>query len=238
MDRILVFLPTLNESESASTLIAEIDKAVSVDFLVIDDGSTDGTYNELIQLNLQNLEVKQRGTRLGIGSAHSEALRYAKNNSYDYILTMDADGTHRVVDVIRILQRREDADLIVGSRFAPGAGISDWPYIRVFLTHTAHLVTKFGLGLKYDCSSGLRCYKLASFETRLIEKFDAIGYDFFFKSMHQIASEKRLILDFPVSLEARVLGSSKMTVSQACRSITVLIFKVVELRWKQLLTRF
>lgn len=238
MDRILVFLPTLNESKSASTIIAEINKVVSVDFLVIDDGSTDGTYDELIKLDLQNLVVKQRGTRLGIGSAHSEALRYGKVNSYDYILTMDADGTHRVVDVIRILHSRENADLIVGSRFAPGARISDWPYMRVFLTHTAHLVTKFGLGLKYDCSSGLRCYKLASFEMRLIEKFDAVGYDFFFKTMHQIASEKRLILDFPVTLEARVLGNSKMTVPQACKSITVLIFKVIEFRWKQLFTRF
>lgn len=238
MDKILIFLPTLNESRTASALISEIDKFVNVDFLVIDDGSTDGTYEELIELELRNLEVIQRGARLGIGSAHSEAIRYAKEKHYDFILTLDADGTHRVIDVIEILKIRTNADLVVGSRFVPGAGISDWSHLRLFLTHTAHLVTKVGLGIKHDCSSGLRCYKLSSFEASLIRKFDAIGYDFFFKTMHQIALEKKMILDFPVTLEARVLGSSKMTFFHAFRSILNLIFKVIEFRWQELVSRF
>lgn len=238
MDKILVFLPTLNESKTASILISDVNKLAIVDFLVIDDGSTDGTYEELLKLELRNLKVIQRGRRLGIGSAHSEAIQYAKKNYYDYILTMDADGTHRVIDVIEIIKMRANADLIVGSRFAPGARIADWPYVRLFLTHTAHLVTKIGLGIKHDCSSGLRCYKLSSFETKLIGKFDAIGYDFFFKSMHQIALEDKLIMELPVTLEARLLGSSKMTFSHALKSISVLIFEVIQFRLRELHTRF
>jgi glycosyltransferase involved in cell wall biosynthesis len=74
MDKLLLFLPTLNESKSASLLIDEINKKLSVDFLVIDDGSTDGTDIELINLGLSNLKIIQRGSRLGIGSAHLEAL--------------------------------------------------------------------------------------------------------------------------------------------------------------------
>lgn len=238
MDKLLLFLPTLNESKSASLLIDEINKKLSVDFLVIDDGSTDGTDIELINLGLSNLKIIQRGSRLGIGSAHLEALLYAKQNLYDFILTMDADGTHRVVDVIQISQIRANADLVIGSRFAPGAQISDWPRMRIFLTFAAHLVTKYGLGLKHDSSSGLRCYKLSSFDIQLINRFNGAGYDFFFKSLHQIALENKSIVDIPVTLEARVLGNSKMTFFQASKSITALIFKVLEFRLKVLLARF
>lgn len=238
MDKLLIFLPTLNESKSASLLIDEINMKLSVDFLVIDDGSTDGTYMELINLGLSNLQIIQRGSRLGIGSAHLAALVYAKQNLYDFVLTMDADGTHRVVDVIRISQMRASADLVIGSRFAPGAKISDWSRMRIFLTFAAHFVTKYGLGLKHDSSSGLRCYRLSSFDIQLINSFNGVGYDFFFKSLHRIALQKKSILDIPVTLEARVLGNSKLTFFQASKSIAALIFKILEFRLKVLFARF
>jgi dolichol-phosphate mannosyltransferase len=238
MDRILVFLPTLNESKSASALVAEINNLAQVNFLVVDDGSKDGTYEELLSLKLDNLEIIQRGKRLGIGSAHTLAINFAIKKSYDFLLTMDADGTHRVEDVLKIANIRHQADLIVGSRFAQGAEIINWPWLRLKLTRSAHLVTRLGLGLDYDCSSGLRCYKLSAFERELIDKFDATGYDFFFKTIHLIARHKKSILDFPVTLEARVLGNSKMTISQAIKSISVLIVEVFKYRFKYIIGRF
>ena len=159
MDRILVFLPTLNESKSASALVAEINNLAQVNFLVVDDGSKDGTYEELLSLKLDNLEIIQRGKRLGIGSAHTLAINFAMKKSYDFLLTMDADGTHRVEDVLKIVNIRDQADLIIGSRFAQGAEIMNWPLLRLILTRSAHFITQLGLGLDYDCSSGLRCYK-------------------------------------------------------------------------------
>jgi len=238
MDRVLIFLPTLNEFKSAASLITEIDNLTKVNFLIVDDGSRDGTHEELLGLKFENLEIIQRGKRLGIGSAHSLAISYAKNRSYDYLLTMDADGTHRVNDVLRILETRETADLVVGSRFAPGAEIIGWPLVRILLTRSAHFVTRLGLGLDYDCSSGLRCYKMVAFESELISKFDATDYDFFFKSIHQIARRGKLILDFPVKLEARVLGNSKMTFFQGIRSISSLILEIIKFRSNDLVRRF
>lgn len=238
MDRILIFLPTLNESKIAATLVTELNNLVKVSFLVVDDGSKDGTYEELMSLELDNLKVIQRGKRLGIGSAHTFAINFALNYSYDFLLTMDADGTHRVDDVLKILDVREHADLIVGSRFTPNAKIEDWPLLRLLLTRCAHFVTKLGLNLDYDCSSGLRCYKLRAFESDLINEFDASGYDFFFKSINLIAHHKKTILDFPVALQARALGNSKLTIFQAIKSVLALVVEVIKYRTENFMRRF
>jgi len=238
MDRLLIFLPTLNESKSAPALVNEINNLAQVNFLIVDDGSKDGTYEELLSLKLDNLEIIQRGKRLGIGSAHSLAIRFAMKKSFNFLLTMDADGTHRVEDVLKIINIRDQADLIVDSRFAEGAEIMNWPLLRLLLTRSAHLVTRLGLGLDYDCSSGLRCYRLSAFERELIDKFDSTGYEFFFKTIHLIARRKKSILDFPVTLEARVLGNSKMTIFQALKSISVLIVEVFKYRLDDIIRRF
>ena len=227
-------MPTLNEANSAANLIHDLYKQVSfADFLVIDDGSTDGTLEELSALKLKKLEIINRGKRLGIGSAHKTAIQFAKQKNYSFLISMDADGTHRIKDVISLFKNRDIANVVIGSRFMDGSSIIDWSISRIFLTRIAHLVTKYGLKLPFDSSSGLRCYSLNKISNKLIQEIsnlDSNGYEFFFKSLMLMNIRKVLIADFPVKLEARKLGASKMDLISATKSIyklfkTVLYFR-------------
>ena len=237
MPKLLIFMPTLNEVNSAANLIHDLHRQISfADFLVIDDGSTDGTVEELSALKLKKLKIITRGKRLGIGSAHKTAIQFAKQKNYSFLITMDADGTHRTEDVLTLFENREIANVVIGSRFMDGSSIIDWSISRIFLTRIAHLVTKYGLKLPFDSSSGLRSYSLNKISNKLIQEIsnlDSNGYEFFFKSLMLMNLRKVLIADFPVKLEARKLGASKMDFISASKSVyklfqTVLYFRILK----------
>lgn len=240
-DKVLVFMPTLNEANSAERILKALaTQLAEADFLVIDDGSIDGTLEELRKLESEKFFLIERGKRFGVGSAHREAILYAKRKGYDFIVTLDADGTHRVEDVVEIYKSRHRAGLIIGSRFVAGAKFVDWPLSRIILTHCSHFVTKAGLKLPYDCSSGLRCYSVNGFSDKLIGNdflLKANGYDFFFKSVFLFNSSKISIYEQGVTLEPRSLGKSKMNFVVAVRSIASLLISVVRFRIKSIVER-
>ena len=103
--RSLIFFPTLNEANNVVPLITELKRLYpNSDFLVIDDESLDDTVLNLKKLDLNNLEIEVRRGEFGIGSAHKYAIKYALNNKYEILITMDSDGTHRPVDIEVILK--------------------------------------------------------------------------------------------------------------------------------------
>jgi dolichol-phosphate mannosyltransferase len=235
----LIFLPTLNESGNIATILQKISACPEfTDILIIDDGSTDGTREEIFELNIPNLSLINRLSRKGIGSAHADAIQYALLQDYDFLITLDADGTHRVSDARSVFELALGYDVVIGSRFHSKNSLVEWSYFRQFLTRAAHLTTQIGLGIKHDCSSGLRCYNLTRRKFECLRNLDADGYDFFFKSAYMLSRNGYSILDLAVTLEARQQGESKMDLFSALSSIWKLFLTVLTFRFSQVVGHF
>src|SRR4029079_8552330 len=103
----LIFVPTYNEKENAERMARALaELPVDADLLFVDDNSPDGTGQALEELRgeLPHLSVMHRSGKLGVGSAHLDAIAYAYESGYDELITLDCDFTHSPSDVLRIIK--------------------------------------------------------------------------------------------------------------------------------------
>ena len=216
---ILVGIPTLNESGNIEFLVESLLSCpFEIDILVVDDGSTDGS--EAFLQKLQNdgvVYLIDRGSRLGVGSAHKEMISYACQNDYEFLLTMDADGTHSVEDLTKLLKFQSMFDLLIGSRFMKGGDLIGWPIYRQVTTWTAHILNRIATGRNIDCTSGFRLYSLKRRDFLPLTQNFANDYSFFYQTAYWSIQNNVDIQQVPVSLKNRSKGSSKMGVSNGWR---------------------
>ena len=148
---------------------------LDADILIIDDGSTDGTGKMVEKLSVEHptISLLQRGGRLGVGSAHTLALRLAKQRGYERLLTMDADFSHRPSDIPCFLEAANASDIVIGTRFARDDSLKEWNPFRKGLTHLGHFLTRLLLSLPYDASGGFRVYALNRIPQDLIDRLES-----------------------------------------------------------------
>jgi len=111
----LIALPAFNESKEIDFIISQIKKEYDLDILVIDDGSTDGTQEQLLKIDDINTIVHE--DNLGYGQTIIDAFNYGSLNGYDSIITMDCDGQHIADEVQIFLSLIENYDIVSGSRY-------------------------------------------------------------------------------------------------------------------------
>lgn len=120
--KILVVVPALNEAQSVGAVVHEIRAAMpSAECLVIDDGSTDGT---AAAARAAGGLVLSLPFNLGVGGAMRAGFRYARDNGYGVVVQVDADGQHDARYIPQLLSRLDEADIVIGARFA-GVGEYD-----------------------------------------------------------------------------------------------------------------
>jgi len=232
----LVCIPVINEKPNLEILLKKIfEIPFDGSVLIIDDGSTDGT-SELISQYGKELDYQVQihydysPNRRGIGNSHKIAMQFAEENGYRYLCTMDGDLTHDpsyLPQMIEILDRDPGIDLVIGSRFLDNSELSNWPVQRVALTNLGHILTRTFLGMKEDCSSGLRAYRVTTVPQKTIHGFHMSSYDFFFKSAFLYKKLNLKIREIPVTLYARDAGKSKMQVKDLIVGfLGVILFRV------------
>ena len=225
--KILVFIPTLNEAGTISELLMLINKLhPTLDILVVDDNSNDGTLHALQQLKSRELpiEIVVRPSKMGIGSAHLFAINYAFDNNYSLIITMDGDGAHEPKSIKNLLSFAQNNDLVIGSRYLQKNSLIEWNVFRKSLTHIIHLVTWKCLGLNYDNSSAFRCYNLTRLTKQSFAKINSSGYDFFFESIFVLSKNQRIkMTQIPIFLPARTYGNSKLNIKLALIALKTLV---------------
>ncbi len=116
--RVLVVIPAWNEQDALPGVLAEVDATVAnVDILVVNDGSTDRTSEVARRCGVPVLDLP---INLGVGGAMRAGFKYAQRHGYDVVVQLDADGQHDPRDVPRLVDvlTQEDADLVIGARFA------------------------------------------------------------------------------------------------------------------------
>jgi dolichol-phosphate mannosyltransferase len=234
-NKLLVFIPTYNEVGNIQGVIKDLIACLSdikFDLLIVDDNSEDGTVPKILELGLNNLFLILNQGKMGIGAAHISALKFSQDHDYDFLITLDGDGTHGGLDIKRIVEEicKLEAEVLIGSRFLQPDSIEGWRLHRVFLTHVGHLVTKFGLGVPFDCSSGCRGYSVKRLQLSELLKLKAPNYDFFYKSIFLLSKNGYSVREIAVSLNRRASGSSKMSARLAISSIFRLTIDIVKFR--------
>lgn len=133
----LIIIPTYNEIENIGNMIKEIsDLNHSIDILIVDDSSPDGTgkYIKDLQETFNNLYLLEREGKLGLGTAYVAGFKFALQNGYEFIFEMDADFSHDPKEIPNFLEAIKEADLVIGSRYITGVNVVNWPLRRLFLT--------------------------------------------------------------------------------------------------------
>lgn len=233
-DRPLVFVPTCNERENVGPLVRDLlALPLELDLLFVDDNSEDGTGLALDELATQvpGLFVLHRPSKLGIGSAHRDGIRWAYQHGYRDLVTMDCDFTHPPARVPELLQKAgEGLDVVVGSRYLAADSLPGWNPYRKTLTKVGHLLTRVCLGMPYDATNAFRYYRLSAIPEAAFDLVASTGYSFFFESLFVLHFNGFSIGQIPIALPKRTYGHSKMDAREISRSMDLLattLFKKV-----------
>ena len=214
----LVIIPTYNEAESLPILLREVSTLRSgFDFLVVDDGSPDGTADICYSLKAEipNLQVLKRSKKSGLGSAYRDGYRYALEKKFDAVIQIDADGSHQVSDLSKLLSKFESnssVDLVIGSRWIKGGSVLNWTKHREALSRLANIYSNFLLGLEVkDSTAGFRIYKTSTIKKLDLEGLKSEGYCFQIEMTREIKKIGGKISEVPITFVERQFGKSKMS---------------------------
>ena len=158
----LLLIPTYNEALNVGTLINEIRSIFpTLQILVIDDNSSDGTAEIINQLMVSDskIELLSRPEKTGLGNAYRAGFAWGLDRNSEYFIEMDADHSHRVADLEKLLGQADKYDLTIGSRWVKGGQIIGWAKHREILSRFGSGYSRILLGLNVrDCTSGFRVF--------------------------------------------------------------------------------
>ncbi len=228
LGRTLVIIPTFNEYENLPLIISGIQEQLpAVDILVADDNSPDGTGKLAAQIASanQNVHVLHRQAKQGLGAAYLAGFDWAKNQNYDVVVEMDADGSHRPVDLVKVLTALNDADVVLGSRWIKGGKVVNWPIQREILSRGGNIYTRLMLGIALrDATGGFRAYRMSALNKIDLRAVQSQGYCFQVDMAWRAVKAGLKVIEVPITFIEREIGESKMSgaiVKEALLKVTV-----------------
>ncbi len=228
---ILIALATYNELENLPNLLREIWEAIpQADVLVIDDNSPDGTgrWCERYAAEERRLRVMHRPCKMGLGSAILGALQYAADHNYRFVVTMDADFSHRPNYLPELIGAMEPVvgpatDVAIGSRYVKDGRIEGWPWYRRAMSRAINLYTRWLLRLPVrDCSSGFRCYRVGVLEQLDLHGLSSTGYSFLEEILWHLKAADARFVEIPITFFDRTRGKSKINWREAASAVLLI----------------
>jgi dolichol-phosphate mannosyltransferase len=217
MPRAVLCLPTYNERENLAAMIDALDDVLDTDrdrVLVIDDGSPDGTGEIADRLAAERpwVSVLHRESKEGIGPAYIAGFRRALSDGAELVLEMDCDFSHNPADVPRLIAASDNADLVLGSRYAPGGGTANWGLVRRIVSRGGCVYAQVLLGMRVrDLTGGFKCFRRATLEAIDLDALSAHGYAFQIETTYRVRKAGLRIAEVPITFVERRAGASKMT---------------------------
>jgi dolichol-phosphate mannosyltransferase len=230
-----LILPTYNEAENIEGLVraalARLETTgLEHTILVVDDGSPDGTgvIADRLAHELAPVRVLHRERKEGLGRAYLAGFAIALDDGAELVLEMDADFSHDPADLPRLLAASEAADLVLGSRYVPGGGVTSWGWLRRLLSRGGSAYARALLGVPVnDLTGGFKCFHRRVLEAIDLENVHADGYGFQIELTYKAVRAGFTVKEVPVLFRERSVGSSKMTARIALEAV-----------WKVPLLRF
>ncbi len=213
--RVLVVVPTFNERDNLPTLIDTLLKRPDYRVLVVDDGSPDGTgeiADRLVRTSDGRVQCLHRTGPRGLGRAYVDGFVDAIAADVDFICQMDADLSHDVDDVPRMVAAASESDLVIGSRYLRDGRTRGWPLHRRVLSRFANAYARTLAGLtQRDCTSGFRCWRRDALARIQLHLVISRGYAFQVEMLARAVAAELRIVEVPISFRDRARGASKMS---------------------------
>ncbi len=237
-DRALVIVPTYNERFNIARLIpAILAQDPSLEVLVVDDGSPDGTgaIVDGIAANNARVHVIHRAGKLGLGTAYIAGFRWALERKYDLVFEMDADFSHNPERLPEFLAAIKESDVVLGSRYQDGhVNVVNWPMSRLFLSYGANIYARAVTGLPiFDTTGGFKCFRRNVLESIDLNSVKSNGYAFQIEMSYRAWKGGFRLFEIPIIFVDRTEGVSKMSK----KIVREAIWMVWRLRWWSLTGR-
>jgi dolichol-phosphate mannosyltransferase len=232
-----LILPTYNEAENIEALVRAAlvqleSTGVGHTILVVDDSSPDGTgvIAERLAEELAPVRVLHRPRKEGLGRAYLAGFAIALEAGAELVLEMDSDFSHDPADLPRLIAAADAADLVLGSRYVPGGGVTEWGSVRRLLSRGGSAYARILLGVPVrDPTGGFKCFHRRVLEAIDLEEVHANGYGFQIELTYKAVRAGFSVTEVPILFRERRVGSSKMTARIALEAV----WKVPALRLRR-----
>lgn len=226
----LVILPTYNEASNIERLIAEIlAQGSEFDILVVDDNSPDGTGDLVaaIARDTPRVRLLRRSGKLGLGSAYVTGFNEGLRQGYEYLCEMDADFSHQPHYLpVLLAQAKQEADVVLGSRYVNGGGVANWPWKRKLISKGGSLYARVILHLPIrDCTGGFKCFRASVLRHINLVTIQSNGYAFQIEVNYRCHRAGFHIHELPIVFLDRARGYSKMSLKIALEA-AMIVWKI------------
>ena len=223
LGRVVMVVPTYNEVDNLEWIVGRMRAAEpTVDLLVVDDDSPDGTGAVADRLAAADPQVAvvHRTEKAGLGAAYLHGFAVALERGYDVIGEMDADGSHQPEQLHRLLTALATADLVIGSRYVPGGSVVNWPLARQALSRGGNLYVRLLLGIHVrDATAGFRLFRREALEKIDLAGVQSTGYVFQTDMAWRTLRAGLTVVEVPIEFIERERGDSKMSGAVASESL-------------------
>lgn len=214
-----ILIPTYNESTSIAELIdslAHLRQAGEFEFdvLVIDDSSPDGTAEIVQALGHEWVRLLKRPGKDGLGNAYRAGfVDILARPQYNQIVTMDADGSHRVADLPLMFRAAQSGlSIVLGTRWIKGGSVVNWPKSRQLLSRSGTRYASIALGINLaDLTGGFRIYSRELLNALNLHQMSATGYCFQIEMALASHLAGARATEVPITFVERINGVSKMS---------------------------
>lgn len=216
MKKALIIIPTFNEAENIVNIINELVainyEDVTIEILVVDDNSSDGTAMLVKNLNYKRVHIIERPSKLGLGTAYIRGFKFAIENNFDYVFEMDADFSHDPKAIPGFLDKLKQYDLVIGSRYIQGIAVVNWPLSRLMISIGASYYSRMITFLPVkDVTAGFMSYRVDSLKQIDLDKVKSNGYSFQIEMKFRMWKKGFKLIEIPILFVDRRAGVSKMS---------------------------
>jgi dolichol-phosphate mannosyltransferase len=217
-------LPTYNEAENIGPLVRAAREHLRAgdQILIVDDNSPDGTgaVADGLAAEIAGVDVLHRPGKEGLARAYLAGFARALDAGAELVLEMDSDFSHDPADLPRLIGAAEDADLVLGSRYVPGGGVSDWGLMRRLVSRGGSWYARRILGVPIrDLTGGFKCFRRSVLEHLDLDAVSADGYGFQIELTYRALKAGFRVTEIPIVFRDRRVGESKMNARIALEAV-------------------
>ena len=207
-----IVIPTYNEADNIVSLINDIQRHSDAFIIIVDDQSPDGTAQRIKDSGNTNLHLIERSKKMGIGSAYQDGFKWALEKDFQIIGQMDADYSHDPKYIPQLINKLNNNDLVLGSRYIPDGRIIGWGPWRHFCSRSAMFVSKKILKLPVnDVTSGYRFWRKDLLKNILASSINSSGYAFQEEMLYRAMLHNARMVEHPIIFHDRRVGQSKLS---------------------------